>query len=202
MDLVCRTPHIPKPGETLLGEGFITAPGGKGANQAVAAAKLATDGTAVHMIARVGEDDFGERLLNGLAQHDVKTDFVTITEGVPSGVAMILVDKAGENSIVVAPGANAALKPRDIDAAQDLIATASAVVLQLEIPHETVRHAISLCRKLGVHTILDPAPAPEKPLARPMYQVDVFTPNQTEAELLLGLEPRHHVKKKRVEDPK
>src|SRR4029450_7611765 len=118
------------------------------------------------MIGRVGDDDFGERLLNGLVQHGVKTDFVTITEGVASGVAMILVDRRGENSIVVSPGANAELRPRDVDAAKDLLQTASAVVLQLEIPHGTVRHAISLCRQLRVHTILDPAPAPDRPLPR------------------------------------
>src|SRR5436309_2897438 len=101
MDLVCRTPRIPAAGETILGSDFFTIPGGKGANQAVAAAKLARPGTDVHMIGRVGGDDFGQRLLNGLDQHGVKTNHVTMTEGVASGVAMILVDRRGENSIVV-----------------------------------------------------------------------------------------------------
>jgi len=105
MDLVCRTPHIPAPGETILGENVLTLPGGKGANQAVAAAKLATPGTAVHMIGRIGDDDFGQRLLNGLTQHGVRTGYLTITEGVSSGCALILVDKKGENSILVSPGA-------------------------------------------------------------------------------------------------
>jgi ribokinase len=202
MDLVCRTSHIPKPGETVLGENLMTIPGGKGANQAVAAAKLASGDTRVYMIGRVGDDDFGQRLVNGLAQHGVRTDHVTITEGANSGVAMIVVDGTGENSIIVVPGANAKLRPRDIDAAEDIIARASAVILQLEIPQETVKHAIDLCRKLNVYTIFDPAPAPPKGLTRAMYQVDLFTPNQSEAELLLGLEPTHHVKKKRLQDPK
>ncbi len=103
MDLVCRTPAMPRPGETILGGDFVTVPGGKGANQAVAAAKLAGDRTEVHFIGRVGADDLGQRLLNGLRQHGVGTDFVTVTEKVSSGIAMILVDKKGENSIVVAP---------------------------------------------------------------------------------------------------
>jgi ribokinase len=202
MDVICRTPHIPRPGETVLGDHLMTLPGGKGANQAVAAAKLANRGSEVNMIGRVGDDDFGQRLLNGLIQHNVKTSHVTVTEGVASGTAVILVDRAGENSIVVAPGANARLSPADIDRAKRLLASASVVLLQLEIPFETVRHAVKLCRELGVYTILDPAPAPEKALPRSVYQVDLFTPNQSEAELLLGLAQTHKVKKKRVEDPK
>ncbi|MBC8108231.1 MAG: ribokinase [Anaerolineae bacterium] len=202
MDLICRTPHIPRGGETVLGDHFMTLPGGKGANQAVAAAKLAQRGQPVHMIGRVGDDDFGQRLLNGLEQHNVNTNSITITEGVASGVAVILVDRRGENSITVSPGANAQVLPRDIDAAESLIRSAAVVVLQLEIPLATVRHAIALCRQHGVYTILDPAPAPEKPLPRSLYQVDLFTPNQSEAEILLGMTPTHRVKKKRVEDPK
>ncbi|HEY7089667.1 MAG TPA: ribokinase [Tepidisphaeraceae bacterium] len=188
MDLVCRTPHIPAPGQTILGSGFLTIPGGKGANQAVAAAKLARAPRRVHMIGRVGSDDFGQRLLNGLSQHSVDTTFVTVTEAVASGVAMIMVDRKGENSIVVAPGANAKLTPQDIDAAESLIASAAAVVLQLEIPHETVTHAIAMCQRLGVFTILDPAPAVAK-LPRAMMGVDLFTPNQTEAQILVGEHP-------------
>src|SRR5829696_1653023 len=140
MDLICRTPHIPRGGETVLGEHFMTVPGGKGANQAVAAAKLAARNSPVHIIGRVGDDDFGERLVNGLENHNVNTKSITITEGVSSGVAMILVDRRGENSITVAPGANAQLLPRDIDAAENLIRNASVVLLQLEISLATVRH--------------------------------------------------------------
>jgi ribokinase len=198
MDLVCRTPAMPVAGETILGSEFVTIPGGKGANQAVAIAKLGGD---VHFVGRVGDDDFGARLLNGLRNHGVNTRFVTVTEGVASGVAMILVDKKGENSIVVAPGANAKVSPDDVDAVKDIITKAACVVMQLEIPFATVVHTIKLCRELGVPTILDPAPAPAK-LPREMYQVDVLTPNQTEAEILLGQTPTHHVKKRRVVDPK
>jgi ribokinase len=139
------------------------------------------------MIARVGADDFGQRLLNGLRQHNVGTDYVTVTERVSSGIAMILVDRKGENSIVVAPGANHELTPNDIDRATDLLRTASAVVLQLEIPLKTVRHAIALCRRLGLYTILDPAPVPDDGLKRPFFDVDVLTPNQNEAEALLQM---------------
>jgi ribokinase len=198
MDLVCRTPHMPAGGETILGSDFVTVPGGKGANQAVAAAKLGGD---VHMIGRVGDDDFGQRLLNGLKNHGVNTDFVTVTEGMASGVAMILVDKKGENSIIVAPGANAKVSPADVDAAETLIASACCVVMQLEIPLDTVKHAIAMCQRLGVPTILDPAPAPVK-LPRALYGVDVLSPNQSEAEVLLDLDRTHIVKKKRVIDPK
>src|SRR5687768_4444763 len=151
MDLVCKTPNIPRPGETILGSDFVTIPGGKGANQAVAAARLGGD---VHMIARVGDDDFGGRLLNGLGQHGVKTQYVTVSEGIASGCAMILVDKKGENSIVIAPGANFRLTPKDIDRATDLIASAAVVVLQLEVPQATVLHAIALCQRLKIPTIL------------------------------------------------
>src|SRR5690348_355667 len=101
MDLVCRASRMPRPGQTVLGDNLLTIPGGKGANQAVAAARLAGQQTEVYLIARVGEDDFGQRMLNSLNQHRVRTEHVTITEGVSSGCAMILVDRKGENSIVV-----------------------------------------------------------------------------------------------------
>jgi ribokinase len=201
MDLVCRVHRMPLPGQTMLGSDFVTIPGGKGANQAVAAAKLARAGSEVALIGRVGGDDFGQRLLNGLAQHHVNTLHVTVTEGASSGAAMILVDEQGENSIVVVPGANARLKPRDIDAADALIKSAAVVLMQLEIPHETVVHAIAVCQRHGVHTILDPAPASDA-LTRAMFGVDVLVPNQSEAETLLGHEPSNKVKRKGVVDPK
>jgi ribokinase len=202
MDLVARAARIPAPGETVLGNDFVTVAGGKGANQAVAAARLSTDGTNVHLIARVGDDDFGTRLLTGLHQHRINTQHVTITEGTPTGVAMILVDRRGENAIVVAPGANAKLSPADIDAAERLIATASVVVMQLEAPVATIVHAIATCQRLGVFTILDPAPVPPRGLARPLYGVDVLTPNQGEAERLVGADPDAHVRNRRPEDAK
>lgn len=181
MDLVCRTPRMPVGGETILGSEFVTIPGGKGANQAVAAARLRGD---VHMIGRVGDDDFGKRLLAGLADNGVNIDRVPITRNTSSGVAMILVDAKGQNSIVVAPGANAKVSKKDIDNARDLIKKAAVVVLQLEIPLPVVLHAIRLCRKLGVYTILDPAPAQKLP--REMFAVDIFTPNESEAAILAG----------------
>lgn len=196
MDLVCRTPRIPAPGETILGENLLTIPGGKGANQAVAAARLGGD---VSLIGRVGEDDFGTRLLTGLRQHNVNTRHVTVTEGISTGCAMILVDKKGENSIVVARGANAAVSPADVDGARDLIASAAAVVLQLEIPAETVNHAIEVCRELGVFVILDPAPVPPRGLSRAMWSVDLLTPNQKEAEALLSI--RHIGRLRRTKRP-
>ena len=202
MDLVCRTPRIPASGETILGENLITVPGGKGANQAVAAAKLADAQTDVYFVGRVGDDDFGQRLLNCLSQHRVRTEHVTITEGVASGCAMILVDQHGENTIVVVPGANSMLSPADVDRAESLIAGASAVVLQLEIPLETVAHALVVAARHGIFTILDPAPVPPKGLPRELLNVDVLTPNQGEAEMLLGWQRTHHVSVKRLADPK
>jgi len=202
MDLVCRTPRIPAPGETIIGDNLLTIPGGKGANQAVAAAKLSNPDTDVYLVARVGGDDFGQRLLNGLSQHRVRTEYVTLTEGVSSGCAMILVDEEGENTIVVAPGANAKLAPADVDRAEPVIQGAAAVVLQLEIPLATVRHAIAMCRRLGVPTILDPAPVPVRGLPRDLFAVDILTPNQGEAELLLGLKRTHRVSARKLMDPK
>ena len=186
MDLVCRCERMPRPGETVTGSGLLTIPGGKGANQAVAAARLAGPGDEVHMVGRVGDDDFGQRMLVALRGHGVDADRVTVTEGVSSGCAVILVDKVGENSIVLSPGANAKVSPEDVDAAADLIGGAAVVVLQLEIPLLTVAQAIAVARRAGVRVILDPAPAPPDGLKRALYQVDVLTPNQTEAEALLA----------------
>jgi ribokinase len=199
MDLVCRAPRIPQPGETILGDNLHTVPGGKGANQAVAAARLASDDIEVHLIARVGDDDFGQRLLNGLSQHRVATEHVTITESSASGCAVILVDKAGENAIVVAPGANAKLTPADVDRAARLIHDAAVVVMQCEVPLETLRHAAAVCRQRGVPVFIDPAPVPPRGLPRELFAVDVLTPNRTEAEQLLGL---HRVKTRKIADPK
>ena len=180
MDLVCRTPTLPRAGETIIGSEFLTIPGGKGANQAVAAARIADGRVDVHMVGRVGDDDFGLELRAGLSANGVVTRRVGVTKRMASGVAMILVDRRGENSIVVAPGANAKLTPADIDAAEPLIRTAAVVVMQLEIPLPTVRHAIAMCRRLGVFTILDPAPAPARGTPA-RFNVDLLTPNETEA---------------------
>src|SRR5665213_3975961 len=202
MDLVARTERIPRPGETILGDSFVTIPGGKGANQAVAAAKLAGEGITVHMVGLVGDDDFGQRLLNGLNHHHVDTRHVTVSEGVASGVAVILVDRKGENTIVVAPGANGLLSAKDVDAAETLIAEASVVMLQCEIPVDTAAHVIAMCQRHGVYTILDPTPVPPNGLPRALYGVDLLTPNQLEAEALLGLESAGGTTSKSAEDAK
>src|SRR5204862_2801960 len=119
------------------------------------------------------------------------------------GTAMILVEKTGENSIIVVPGANSKLTASDVDAARSVIATAAAVILQLEIPLETVRHAIAVCQEMGVHTILDPSPVPARGVSRALLGVDVLTPNQSEAQALLGTDARpSRVKRKGVGDPK
>lgn len=184
MDLVTRMPRLPRAGETVLGDAdLLTIPGGKGANQAVAAARLGAD---VHMVGRVGDDAFGRTLLAGLGANGVNTNHVKRTRGAASGAATILVDRRGENRIVVSPGANARVSPADVDAAAPLIRRASAVVLQLEIPLKTVAHAIALCRRLDVPTILDPAPVPGGGLPPALWRVDVLTPNQHEASQLVG----------------
>ena len=198
-DLVARTPRLPRPGETVLGADLLTLPGGKGANQAVAAARLRSPqasrllaphpshpNATVHLIARVGDDAPGAALRANLDQNNVDVTHVRPTPGVPSGTALILVDAAGENCIAVCPGANGRVSPADVDAAEDLIARASVVLLQLEIPPETVLHAIALCRRLGVPSVLDPAPVPAAGLPPAMYAVDVLTPNETEAARLAG----------------
>jgi ribokinase len=190
MDLVVRTPGMPVPGQTVMGSDLATHPGGKGANQAVAAARL---GATTHLVARVGADDFGSRLISALEGSGVATTFVTVTDSAATGTASILVDEeSGDNAIVVSPGANAKLTPEDVDRAAPLIRTASAVLLQLEVPLETIAHTIQICHKHRVQVILDPAPPPVTgQLPGELYGVSVFTPNQTEAALLLGLsDPR------------
>jgi ribokinase len=182
VDLVTRTDHIPAPGETVTGSDLLTLPGGKGANQAVAAARLASArGPRVHMVGRVGDDDAGRRLVAGLRADGVDTSHVRVTRGVATGCALILVDGRGENSIVVSPGANGRVMPADVDAARPVLRGASVVLLQLEVPLATVRHAIGVCRKLGVPTMLDPAPAPRRGLPRALFGSTFLTPNQVES---------------------
>lgn len=176
MDMVFRVAKRPRKGETVAGTGFSTIPGGKGANQAVAAARL---GASVHMIGCVGDDALAPALLASLREAGVDVSRVRTVAGKPSGCAGITVEKSGQNSIIVVAGANALVSPADVDAARDLIASASAVVMQLEIPPETVAHAVRLCRKLGVRTVLDPAPVHEVAPGG-IFDVDVLTPNEDE----------------------
>jgi len=184
MDLVVRANHVPRPGETVLGHSFATIPGGKGANQAVAVARLGAD---CRFVARVGNDDFGSRLLNNLRAAGVDCSAVTVTEGTASGVALIVVDDLGENAICVASGANGVLSPEDIDAAEPLIAPAKVWLLQLEIPLETVAHAIRLARRRGAEVIVDcaPAPPPER-TPEELFEADILTPNESEAQAITG----------------
>jgi ribokinase len=175
IDLVARAERIPLAGETLSGTDFQTHPGGKGANQAVAVARL---GYPVRMIGRVGSDAFGEKLLAQLEESGVDASAVRTSEG-PSGVAVIVVARNGENAIVATPGANGHVSPNDVDGNASVIREAGAVLAQLEIPIETVEHLGQLCARLHVPLILDPAPARELPLEL-LEQVSWLTPNETE----------------------
>jgi ribokinase len=182
MDLVVKTERIPQPGQTVLGGEFSTIPGGKGANQAVAVARL---GEPSVLIARVGDDAFGRQLTAGLPRARVKADRVMVTPAVSTGVALIVVDQMGENAICVAPGANHKLAPEDIDASESALASAKVCLMQLEIPIPTVLRTIELCRRHEVQTILDVAPA-RADLPREILQADIISPNANEAELLTG----------------
>jgi len=178
MDLVALTPRIPLAGQTLTGTGFTTTPGGKGANQAVAAARL---GASVHMVGMVGQDIFGQALLDALQAAGVATEAVARVDG-PSGIASIAVAAGGENSIIVVPGANDRVTPAFLDLQEARIASAGMVLCQLELPMETVRHALALCARTGVPVMLDPAPAAPLPDSA-WTQIAWFTPNETEAAL-------------------
>jgi len=183
MDLVIRSARIPQPGETILGGEFHSIPGGKGANQAVGTARL---GAHVSMVGRVGDDAFGNQLLNNLSADGIDHTFVLRDGASATGVALIVVDDAGQNTIVVASGANMRLSPSDVDAAAAVFATADALLLQLESPLQTVIHAAKLARAHGVTVILNPAPA--RPLPQELLTlVDVLVPNESETSLLTGM---------------
>jgi ribokinase len=182
-DMIIRLDRIPRPGETILGGEFVTAAGGKGANQAVGAARA---GGQVTFIARVGQDMFGDQAVAGFRRDRINVDSVSRDRTAPSGVALIFVAKDGENSIAVAGGANARLSPADVKKAKAAIASASVLVMQLETPLETVQAAAELAARAGVRVILNPAPAQPLP-DRLLQLVSILTPNETEAELLTGI---------------
>lgn len=182
-DLVAKAPKLPAPGETVLGSEFIIAPGGKGANQAVAIARLGGD---VTFVAKLGTDDFGDQALENFKRDGIGTDFVFRDRESPSGVALIFVDDGGENMIVAAQGANARLSPGDIDEARDAIESADMAVLQLETPLETVEHAVAIAAENGVPVVLNPAPG-RKLKPGLIGKIDCLTPNETEAEILTGI---------------
>ena len=185
-DMIIKVAHIPKPGETILGGEFTTAAGGKGANQAVGAARA---GGEVVFVARVGADLFGEQAVNGFIRDGILCDHVIRDDSAPSGVALIFVDEQGENSIAVASGANANVSPSDVEAARGVIASAGIVLMQLEIPLETVSAAARIASDSGVRVILNPAPA--RPLGDDLLGcVSILTPNESETELLTGIAVR------------
>ena len=184
-DMVVKAERLPAPGETVTGGQFLVAPGGKGANQAVAAARLGAD---VTLVAKVGTDMFGDQAIAGYQKEGIHTDFIFRDPAHPTGVALILVDQKGENLISVASGANHALSPEDVQLAADRIRTADVVVLQLESPLETVAFAAEFAARAGVPVILDPAPAPAGPLDPALLKhVRCLKPNETEAERLTGV---------------
>lgn len=183
MDLVARTPHIPRPGETVLGSDFVIALGGKGANQAVGAARLGAD---VTFVARVGQDNFGDQCLGAYQAEGINTAYVVRDPAQPTGVALIAVADDGENSILVASGANMQLCPSDIDASAKVFEGTDVLLVQLEVPVETVLAAARLARQHSVKVVLNPAPARELP-AELLRLVDVITPNRIELAQLMGV---------------
>ncbi|WP_057396104.1 ribokinase [Pseudomonas fluorescens] len=183
MDLVTRAPRLPKGGETLIGESFATVSGGKGANQAVAAARL---GARVSMIGCVGNDAYGEALRGALLAEQIDCQAVSTVDG-SSGVALIVVDDSSQNSIVIVPGANGALTAEAIDRFDSVIQAADVLICQLEVPDVSVGHALKRGRELGKTVILNPAPV-SRPLPSDWYaSIDYLIPNESEASALSGL---------------
>ncbi len=181
-DMVVRLPVLPSPGQTVLGGDFYQAAGGKGANQAVAAARL---GAEVRLVARVGDDDLGREAIRRFRAEGILTDTVVVDPDAPSGVALIMVDARGENMIAVASGANSRLSPADVDAVAGHL-PGSVLLVQLEVPPATVEHAVSLARRAGAKVILNPAPALSLPDSL-LRQVSILTPNEGELAVLAGM---------------
>lgn len=186
MDLVVQTPKVPAAGETLAAQSFQTIPGGKGANQALAAARLSAQGGQVRLVGRVGADGFGAQLRQNLSAEGVDVTDVRPLEGVSTGVALIIVEPSGQNRILIVPGANGQLAPQDVEALEGLIASAGILVLQFEIPILTVERAIQLANAAGVPVLLNPAPAyPVSPDL--LAGVDILVINEVEGGLLSGV---------------
>jgi ribokinase len=188
MDFVVSVEHLPAPGQTVLGRDFQMIPGGKGANQACAAARLGSPQVAVRMAGRVGYDLFADHLKASLSAAGVDVSAIHATRAQPTGVALIWVDRSGQNSIVVASGANHQFPPAEVQSLRRLFEGARFVLFQLETPLQTVQAALALAREQAAETILDPAPA--QPLSNDLLAlVDLLTPNETEAQILLGRPP-------------
>ncbi len=183
IDMVVKGRRLPAPGETVIGGQFVMAPGGKGANQAVAAARL---GAEVTLVAKVGRDIFGDQAIENYRREEILTDRILRDPTAATGVALILVDEQGENAISVASGANATLTPADVEHAADRIRAADVLMLQLEIPLDTVLCAARLAAEAGVPVMLDPAPAAPLP-AELLARVNYLTPNEHEAQLLTDI---------------
>ena len=182
-DMVIKASHLPQPGETILGGTFFMNAGGKGANQAVAAARL---GGSVLFIAKTGDDIFGKQAIELFEKEGIDTSHIIRDKQQPSGVALITVDDNGENCIVVAPGANATLIPENINEVKEKIENASLVLMQLETPVETVEYVAGIASSKGVKFILNPAPA-AKLNDELLKKISIITPNQKEAEMLTGI---------------
>ena len=184
-DMVIKSDRLPKPGETILGGNFLMNHGGKGANQAVAAARL---GGNVTFVCKIGNDIFGNQAIEMFRKEKIDTAYVGISPEEPSGIALINVDKKGENCIVVASGANGTLSVDDIQHAEPAIKQASIVIMQLETPMDSVSYAAKVAKKNGVTVILNPAPAPCAQLPDDLLaNVDILIPNVTEAEIISGM---------------
>ncbi|MGL6351371.1 MAG: ribokinase, partial [Aeromonas sp.] len=182
-DHVLRVPHFPRPGETLTGHSYQVVPGGKGANQAVAAARL---GASVSFIARIGADAIGQQMKTGFANDGIDVSAVELDDTLPTGIAIIYVSDEGENSIGISAEANGALSPALVKRHEAMIAGAHTLLLQLEVPLDSVYEAARLARAHGTRVVLNPAPA--RPLSSELLAlVDLITPNQSEAELLTGV---------------
>ncbi len=184
MDLVCRTPRLPQSGETILGTDFETLPGGKGANQAVAAARL---GATVAMVGRVGKDAFGQQLIQGLQSAGVEASGVVVDGDAPTGVAAIAVDDAGRNTIVVVPGANGQVNGEDVNRLTTQLQFGDILLLQFEVPLPAVIAAAQAAQAKGATVIVDPAPARDDLPPEFFKAIDILTPNQTEASQLTGM---------------
>jgi ribokinase len=183
IDLISRVPRLPKLGETLIGDSFHLGYGGKGANQAVMAAKL---GAQVTMVTKLGRDVFGDGTLKNYRQQGIDDTYVLFDDALFSGVAPIFVDASGRNFIVIIPGANLGLSPADVRTARAAIAGAQILLCQLEVPVETTLEAFRVGKAEGLQTILNPAPAAQLP-DELLQLTDICAPNETETELLTGL---------------
>jgi len=183
MDLVCQTPRLPGPGETISGREFQTVPGGKGANQAIAAARLGANTT---MVGRVGDDEFGQALIDSLKAAGVDTHNVIVDQSASTGVALIVVDASGNNQIVVVPGANGKVDESDVQRLAQQFQPGDLLLLQFEVPVDIVMTAIATAKEKGVTVIMDPAPTPDELPERFFTLVDILTPNQVEASQLVG----------------